>query len=178
MILGPEFVFVENPKTASGACRDTIMQACPEAISVCRHHDPYVDHNMLRGNIRDVRAVVVRNPFDRIVSMYCSERPTGSLLQWLTSPTPWEPQTPRIDAKRTPQIIWTNMTTHILRYENLQEDFEKFCTDAKIPVTKLLVRNTSVARMGRHYRDVIGPSARRIIEDRFAPDLSEFGYTW
>jgi hypothetical protein len=85
---------------------------------------------------------------------------------------------PGLDVRRVPQIAWANSCNYIMRFENLEEDYEKFCAHVGIDHKPLLYKNKSEQRDGRRYRDVMSSKVREIVEDRFAPDLKRFGYTW
>jgi len=172
MIVGDNYVFVENPKTASSSCRRG-FQAVGGNTMFSKHctlmADPYPD--------RPYKIVVVRNPFDRIISMWKYNHEHMELNDWLKGRA-WEVGT-GIDVKRCPQRAWAFRCSVIVKYEELQERWPKLLNTMGLPYTPLPVLNVTKGRMGLpHYRDIIDDEARAIIEDRFYPDFEEFGYSW
>lgn len=169
MILGPTWAFVENPRTGSTAARDALVAAGADGNS-CRRHIPAMAHPN-----PPPAWVVVRNPFDRLVSGFFNWPTHATVLEFLTSP----PLSLALgaDFKRTPQSHWTDLAAGVLRYENLAEEFAAFCRAQDVEA-RLAVVNKSHMRRGQHYRDLICRRARAIIEDRFAADLAAFQYTW
>jgi len=175
MIYGDNFIFIRNPKTGSTSCATALRAA--GAKSKFHHHSPLMEVEMKPCQPKFC-AVVVRNPYDRMVSAWAgnTEGEGESFLEWLASPEPWLCG-PSIDGKRVPQIMWTNGTDWIMDFDFLPEQFEEFTSalglDAKLPH-----QNKSEAREGMHYRDIIDGRSREIIEDRFAPDFEVFGFKW
>ena len=163
MIVGETFAFVRNPKTAS---RSITMSLCRHGTGVCSWHCPLdID--------RDIRAVVVRNPWDRLVSAARHLGQHKRFSDWLRG----SKQLFWLDILRTPQTVWTRGCTHILRFESLKDDWQVFCADAGFPGLPLhyndLHRNAPV-----DYREFYTDEDAELVAERFAPDIKEFGYAY
>lgn len=123
---------------------------------------------------------VVRNPFDRAVSGWRYLRHTRDLTlrQALLEPPPGQ----FIHYHLTqPQIVFLRdktgqlVTDDLIRFESLQEDFDRICDKLGRPRSAL-----PHIRRGRHretgYRDYFDADTRRIAEELFRDDLETFGY--
>lgn len=170
MVIGDTWVFVHNPKTGGTSIRKAL--------------EPFgerkKDHNNLWPNqdaFKPDRVVVVRNPFDRLVSGYKfhQKNPVDehnvSFEEWLTSDIPW--MVGATDFKRTPQIYWAYLCNRVLRFENLSFEFEQTMAELKIPA-QLEVHNKS--EIQDDYQNYYNAKLVEIVKDRFGPDLREFEY--
>jgi len=123
---------------------------------------------------------VVRNPFDRFVSMY----ETGwwgkgldvSFKAWLQQlePHPNEKYKSLFQAE-----IIDEELDYELRYETLQEDFERMLTEKKIDLghdPKKLPRVSQTKR--RPYQCYYTPALQRGIKTVFSADFKRWRYKW
>ena len=168
MITGPDWLLIENPKTATQAMRSALSE-----FPVTAHR-----HQPFWGGSKRVRAVFVRNPFDRMVSAYLynvhhTRRGKVPFSDWLQG-APWFDL--GHDLKRTSQMIWAWGATDVMRYESLDEDWPALLQKIGLRDRPLPRVNASGDRP--HYRDLIDARSRAIIEDRFAPDMFMWGYRW
>ena len=165
MIEGQGWCLVENPKTASTAMRFALSGGHPRGGR----------HVALWGRTDPIRAIFVRNPFDRMVSAYYYKQSNKRLtfLEWLTSEA-WAVQ--GMDIKRTSQTVWAHRCTHVFRFEQLAKEWARFLEVIGKDFIELPVKNAAKDRP--HYRDVICDKGREIIEDRFRPDFDKWRYKW
>jgi hypothetical protein len=63
----------------------------------------------------------------------------------------------------------------IMRFEELQADFDRVLGRLGLPATPIPELNVSKSR-SRDYREYYDRTSRRLVEKRFAPDLERFGY--
>ena len=137
---------------------------------------------------------VVRNPYDRALSSVMhfakarwassdddGERRMGfekNLEVWLETPL----SDHNIRAHRRSQIDFIRnrqgeiAVDHILRFENLEDDFSDL-------LTRFRIRNKMVAKIGdsgrrRKYRDFYTPDARRLVDNVFGQDIEKLGYSF
>lgn len=162
MIVGNGWCVVENPKCATQSMR----AALPES------HITAEQHQYLWDVFPDVRCVVVRNPFDRMVSGWRYNGRLGDFKKWLTG-APWSAS--GLDIKRTPQTTWAWRCNHVIRFEALDDGWRRFLDKVSLPYRPLPHKN---ATEHDHYRDIIDAESRAIIEDRFYPDFAAWGYRW
>jgi len=68
-------------------------------------------------------------------------------------------------------------TDLLLRFENLQEDFDELCEKIGVSPKKLPHANKTQYRH-KHYREYYTRETRNIIRDRYKEDIKNFGYTF
>lgn len=174
MIGGHDWVFVENPKTGTRSAFDALTRAGAERLGPT--HATLMTLQMpgdkTYKNYR-IRAVVVRNPWDRMVSAWAHRcKDSGpNFGTWLENDL-WEAGV-GLDLLRCPQTCWSWQCTHVLRFENLQEDFASLTKELGFGELQLPHKN---AHAHAHYREVHTSKTRAIVEDRFAPDIYKFRY--
>lgn len=178
MIETSDWVFNLNPKTGTTSIthmlRDSGYEADAGHATYQIKEAPYKRHY-----------TVVRNPFDRMVSAfhYWNARDRYSdFHEFFTGPAKFVVNGCMIDILRTDQSYWYGnckpYETNVLRYENLVQDFNRFCErEAVIVTTGFYHKNKSMKRTAG-YKDVIDPKSRDIIFDRFHQDFRVLGYDW
>lgn len=122
----------------------------------------------------------VRNPFDRAVSgwRYLPETRERSLREVLLDP-PLDghayrhftrPQVAILADPATGQLV----THALIRFENLQQDFNAVCAQIGMKATKLPWEGKGKRK--RTYREYFDAETRRLAEAMFGEDLERFGY--
>jgi hypothetical protein len=119
---------------------------------------------------------VVRNPWDRIVSIYSFvndnyECCTCNFENFIYNMI----KTVAFDGKKfsTPQIRWIEPgVTHILRFENLEKDF-KIIQDIFQCYEPLPLENKT---KHEHYRTYYNDETRQLVAEMFKEDIEAFGY--
>jgi hypothetical protein len=124
----------------------------------------------------------VRNPFDRLVSSWkflerTRARPLIEVLENLPR------ETPDYEHLTRPQIAIlrelgssTLVVDDLIRFESLQQDFDRICDRIGKPRASLPHVNTSERERG--YRQYFDARTRKLTEDVFAEDFEVFGYTF
>jgi hypothetical protein len=114
----------------------------------------------------------VRNPLDVMVSWYYNKtREEDSFAVWLPK---FIEGCHYLQGER--MFFGRPFCTHLLHFENLQEDFNNWLEAIGLPPKEISRRNVSTARKKRPfmgYYDI--PLARMVIE-RFKTDFTENGY--
>lgn len=170
MISGGDWIAVCNPKAASTSLR----AALGEFPRIAEVHVPLCSARLCDG--ARVRAVIIRNPYDRIVSGWVHNARDGEPFdEWLKSGTSLECGV-GLDFKRVPQRAWAQKCNALIRFEHLDQDFDHFCRAVKIAPRPF--PHEGAGRPRPHYRDMIDSKSRAIVEDRFAPDFEAWGYRW
>lgn len=67
---------------------------------------------------------------------------------------------------------------HIMRYENLQKEFDSVLRLGGLPKTIIEPYNVSEGRKGRHYRDLYIEETKEYVYHRFMDEMLMFGYTF
>ena len=133
---------------------------------------------------------VIRNPWDRAVSQWCFQKqragnaykktfkqfvrvPTGIPLQphlWFLSP-------PRYREKDQIISYVESNIDFILRYENLQDDFNKLCDRLSIPRATLPRKySSSSVRQNKPYQDYYDEQTQELIARIYDLDINYFNY--
>lgn len=123
---------------------------------------------------------VVRNPWDRFVSgwKYCKSTRGRTLKQVLLDP-PAEGHDYRHLTRPQHQILFhpdgRAVFDELLRFESLQDDFDRLSARLGRPLQHLAQSNT-----GTHapYRDYFDTETRDLLARRFARDIELFGYSF
>ena len=124
----------------------------------------------------------VRNPFDRLISSWkfldsTKNRTLLNVLENLPEHTPdFEHLTrPQIEILRE-HGTKTLAVDDLIRFETLQQDFDRVCDRIGRPRLVLPHINTSQRELG--YRQYFDSRTRRLAEKHFAEDLEMFGYEY
>lgn len=169
MIAGKDWLFVGNPKAASTTLRHAFIHDL-QGETLYTQHIPYITASMVPA-VR-LCIVCVRNPWDRMVSGWAYNTHMGeSFESWLTG-SKWEVGI-GLDFKRCPQTCWAWQCNKVLRFERLQEDWDRLCERQGWPRRDLRHKNPSERP---DYRNVYTDRTREIVADRFAPDIEAWGY--
>jgi hypothetical protein len=140
------------------------------------------------------RFSVVRNPYDRFISgwRYCEftrDLPIVEVLRNMPAPDPLtdNPNDPEGRAgfgyihitRPQHEILFradgTMGVDFVMRFENLQEDFDRVCKIIGKPRCGLPLTNFTLRKKYQHYFDD-SPEARQLLEKHFERDFELFGY--
>jgi len=139
---------------------------------------------------------VIRNPWERIVSLYTYFKQMTPRHRWYIQNKVIADHTKNIDfetfCKEIPDMKRNACSgvhfvrlvdilnlpqdcklNRIARFENLQNDFNSICTDIKIPQMILPELNAS---SHDHYHNVYNNRSRSYIEELYHEDIDEYGY--
>jgi len=124
----------------------------------------------------------IRNPFDRLISSwkYLSSTRNRALLAVLQNP-PLEGADHRHLTRPQIAILRDASSGHLvvddlIRFESLQEDFDRICD--RIGRPKQILPHLNASDRSRGYRDYYDDETRGLAEAMFGEDLEVFGYTF
>lgn len=188
-----KFIFFHNPKTAGTSIFGTLhdhgyghyvgkqmkwkhliydFDTHPKLKSLAA---TFKGEMMAHGNKKEdyLKFSVVRNPYDRLVS-YCYMRTMGqvnykTLLRFS--------DTSRGRGTLKEQHVYCGDGSHtdfLIRFENLQEDFNEFCDMVDIPRLTLLHRLKSSKR--KPFIKYLNKENIDLINERYSKDFEYFGY--
>jgi hypothetical protein len=176
-----KFIFVHVSKTAGTTIRFALQGKYDEL------HDP---HHSLISEIKEklseqvfqsyFKFGVVRNPWDREVSRYkfiknrkcnskhkyCQNGFNEYLFKFV------ELGLVNYDALKIDGKIGVD---YIMKFENLQEDFDKICDKIGIPQRKLPHKN---ATKHKHYTEYYDDETKQIVAEKYVRDIEYFGYNF
>lgn len=177
-------VFIEIPKTGSTSATHYLnkkakwFQNGAKGTSPIpgtfpgRHSHPNEESRALFDEHGVTVYCVVRNPWDRMASMWRASAPgSTSFIDYLkTGKFKHGPY----DLMTKPQLDWAKWADHVIRYEELERTWEQMAFQfghlPNGPLPKINVsKNRAVPQWTREELD--------IIEKRFIDDIEKFGYT-
>lgn len=185
--------FVHIPKNAGNSIRPICRK---ENIKIITHNIRRRNKRLLaahRGKKKIHAFCVSRNPYDRVVSAYyyllnktAHKHDIADREEFI------EPYTGFFDFVKNglfeaaeeqlhflPQVFWIRNKEGnpeietILRMENLQHDFDKFCMKMNLRNYKLDITNTSRRKSWQNY---FNEESRRIVQDIYHEDFEYFDY--
>lgn len=195
--LAHKFLFVHIPKTAGNSIQNVLRSYSEDRIVCLAPYQDGVERFEIRSDKFDIhkhstlqeyhdqlgeedfkslfKFTSIRNPWDRMVSFYFSAH-RGTVT--------WDREKFVELIQRTPSIAtnvslcddpreWYRNVDFFIRYENLNDDFRKVCGIIGVPWEPLPVRNKSERQPYRNYYD---EELVELVRNRFAPEISFFGY--
>jgi hypothetical protein len=122
------------------------------------------------GPIRDYTlGASIRNPYDRLVSWWkwskIHQRRTNTFHEFLLNHNP-SLLVNKIKFKKL-------QVKNFIDCNNMQKDFDKFCSIINIPKIKLPHKNKT---KHKHYTEYYDDKTRGIVAERFKEDIEYFGY--
>ena len=193
-----KIIFIHIPKTA-GTSIDNFFTGSFQRHSCAKDYQSYLKDIIFKEYFK---FTVVRNPWDLIVSLYSMITKRQELgheheiktfgkntFEKFVKQLVFEKH---ISGSGLPtnysesfdsmcQLNWIKDLSneicmdHIIRFENLQEDFNIVCDKIKIPKTKLPNRNPT---KHKHYTEYYDAEAREIIAEKYAEDIEYFNYKY
>lgn len=118
-----------------------------------------------------------RNPYERVVSLYFHRHRT-------------EPRTPIEEFIASGEfrdaVNWplytdrsgTVMVDLIIRHEHLQAGLDSLCARVNLAPLMLPRAKSQFRPPGTGYRDLLTPTARKAVEEAYAPEFEYYGYSW
>lgn len=189
MIFGADWSFVQNPKAASSSLTHALLPFCEP-----QHPRDFPDGKPSKHDIPHPGAVplkrhrlgVVRNPYDRMVSAwsYCRDRthPGVPFRDFVMHDTWMIGKKPRlIDFLRTPQMAWLVGCNRVLRFEDLDNEFDRWSYEVLGQSVRIPRTNASTRSGGwsAYYIADGGGLDMELIETvrrRFHVDFEVWGY--
>ena len=196
-------VFTHIPKNAGTSIRSWLTTHIEDAKSHDdqKHMTPH--HVYTRHRQGYTQFAVVRNPYDRLLSLYNFhvERYQGYLqpksklsrkelyhnkykelkkgfANWITDPYPIaDRQAKWYDYRWCPQALWCTPDTHILKFETLEQDFQ--WVQDRVGVAEPLDTLNSTSTDNDHRQStnrVLLAPHRKLIQQHLLVDFMRFGY--
>lgn len=191
------FIFFHIGKCAGSSIKRTILEIIKEEgtqedLGMTRElwaHPTWstlVDHIEKNGGdpSQYLKFTSIRNPWDRAVSLFYHLRTIDQRNKKNAHKTlPKEMQFQEFIEKRKgscaiPQIslLKKNIFDFILRYENLQEDFDTMCDMINVKTKPLCHIQYDTKRPKRNYRDYYDERTKKIVEKRNEEYIKLFNY--
>ena len=193
-----KFIFVHIPKCAGRSLKEYLKENCGNEPINSGHRSLHVLLKNFSLKSEDYyKFTFVRNPWDRIVSLYSfwlNQTPNSVFYQWDFK------QVDFIKNKNLSFIDFVKLIpfndsvfnekphlhpyidhfmgdptsfSFIGRLENLQQDFDIVCDKIGIPHQQLPHKNKS---KHKHYTEYYDDETRAIVAEKYAKDIEYFGY--
>jgi hypothetical protein len=194
------FIFIDICKTAGTAINQSFIKKFKDDKEIKfkgKHHSIpnytiAISSKITAEDIIKYRLfTVVRNPYDRIVSLYlwgsgtCYKK-CKDFKEFVINVSNNKYKEYNRHRYR-PQLHWLMdknnnvVVDNILRYENLNEDFENLLIKFNIPLFKIKKTNTAFQKTGvnrKHYSYYYDQETKDIVTDLYQVDLDYFNYTF
>ncbi len=186
-----KWIFLAMPKTGSASIRSALDEFSDlKSVHITKRkktQNPFYDHINLREVVSlfknknwDFESyytfATIRNPWDRTVSLYYHARQhswtKANFKKWLYKIKENGGFYESIYGKCSNKE-GTYCLDYILKFENLQEDFNTVCDKIGIPRQELPHRNKSEHKDYTKYYD---DETRQIVAKKYARDIKHFGY--
>lgn len=171
MYTRPGVHFLAMPRTASKAVREALYQRGFKISG--GHHDISEFENIVQPN--DIVFSTIRNHFDWFVSFWYLNGCPDKFDRYVTKTcreSRWVKKNP--DCTRC-ELYWefAPKSTHLLRYEHLQDDLDELFKSMNIKQVQLTQNGM---KKPRPYQCYYRKGTVKYIEDRFGDELSKYGY--
>lgn len=190
-----KFIFIHIPKTGG----TSIEQALKAKVKGASKHRTVTDYeNQLKSDIEKYFLFsVIRNPWDKLVSYWKyrqgkSWAPIDGKIKdfntWLEfmlsldlNNLKGKTANCNLSDLRTALDLQfnclvnakNNINVDLIRFENLQEDFDIVCDKIGIPQQQLPHKNKG---KHKHYTEYYDNETRQIVAEKYAKDIEHFGY--
>lgn len=160
--------FIAHPRTASTAIGKVLLEKLD--------FEQMINHHGFKSELLNSSWTVfatVRDPFDLLVSWYwykarCQNQ---SFQEWLP-----------VFLKESNEFLDKGLffglphCTHVLRYENLQDDFNQVLVEAGFPPTEIPKHNVSIRRDDRSLSDYYDFKLINLMVSYFDTEIQQHGY--
>ena len=177
-IITPTFIYLHPPKTG-GRTVSTILKRATNDYIESRGHVPLRTFNKNRDLSKLKIIATVRNPFDRMVSLwYIRARHKGiKFIQFIESVIsgrdPWY--------ATKPQSYWLTLGNQIpniilIRFEELQRDLQATMLFLDLPLPNTIPHINKTDGRSKGYRKYYKRCGIQAVTELYSDDLKLFGY--
>lgn len=200
--LTKKFIFIHVHKTGGNSIQSALQIYSEDRIEKLSHSHETQDFEVKNSNfpslkkhstLRDYQKVLdertfkglykfacVRNPWERMISFYFSPHrgvtdwSRDSFIELVESIGPTMSFLTTRDWASQKSLGVKPEVDFIIRFENLQDDFDQVCE--RIGISKIILPHKNRSNR-RNYLDYYDADLIRLVEKRFANDIQYFGYT-
>ena len=169
-----ECIFIHIPKNAGTSIEEYFGNGSVR-IQPSKHADIHEIKVKFKNSYNNYRKfTIIRNPYDKMVSWYFYlKRNLGDyniveFNDWIKDPSKfWHANDPISFLK--PQCDWIDNTVEIIRFENLDNELNKFFNKKiNLPITNKSNHN--------HYLEYYNEQSLNIIYNKYKEDFEKFNY--
>lgn len=183
-----KIIYLAHPRTASKATAATLKEEYGFESIRGHHENPETVHRdweekVLRECGPRSWSVfsTVRNPFEVMAGWYYNTNYRGVswgveyLEEIVEKMSPQYFDTPTKPFYR--MFLHLPFCNHVLRYENLQKDFDEFMESRGLEPITLQRKNVTESK-NKTYKELFGEEEREWMIDRFEIEMKTLGYRW
>ena len=175
-----KLLYVKPPKTAgTSIARGALVNMIPDIFHLKDNKDTFLNWlNTINDNELDsyYKFIVTRNPYDRFISNSSYLKiPINELIHGLENNT----LTGKDEMHCLPQHIFCHMddkifVNRILRFENLQNEFDSLCDELSMERFVLPFQNKTIHKSFEHYYD---EQLKERVYQYYKFDFEKLGYS-
>lgn len=169
-----KLIYLAEPRTGSHTMRQALLSM---GAKVCKsHHRRLVDEPELREKAKAEGWLVfssVRNPWDWFVSNYhLNAERRVPFENWVYQ------NAQQVHSKGKGLLFYRHspFSTHVIKFERMQEGFDQICKAAGIPSRRLNHENQSKKREERDYREYYNEENKLKIKELFSGEIAKYNY--
>lgn len=194
------FLFIHTHKTGGNSIQLALLPYSDDQLEALPHSNRTNDfevkntkHPTLRkhSSLYDYQQILDEKTFKRLYKFACVRNPWERLISFYFSPhrggQPWSregfikmmhtiPSAIDMFVTQPPSSLAPTQTglNFVMKFENLTQDFKQACEHIDLPAIELPHRNRSKRK---NYLDYYDRELASLVEERYAADISLFGYT-
>jgi hypothetical protein len=162
-----KLVYLAHARTASRATRDALLTLPDAHASKATHHAKL---DQVVGYDGELVVATIRNPYDTLVSWWLHFKD----MEFLSFLQEYD-HYPFLDGD-PPDLFWhCTPTTHVLRWETLQEDFDKLLDGLDLPRLKLEIKGPT-KRKTLPWHEYYDEATTAAANERFGHIADKWGY--
>lgn len=179
-----KFILLHAGKCAGSSIKAALKKTIDDPDACVHGHFSlgYFKSNILQlgYNFEDYKIVgLTRNPYDRMVSWYYhalnkAKSFSDSFECFCKNRLPIENSSRKQDSENL--LPPYEACHYIIRFENLQDDFDNFTSDLNLPTTELTHIQHNTKRPKESYRKLYTDLSKHIVSEYFKDTISRFGY--
>ena len=164
-----KFLYLATPHTGSVSVARTLLENVEDAASVGSHH---ATHDDVADRLHGERLVTgVRNPYDLVVSWWTRTYAQSRWSSFHDFVREWDEP---VYVKDGRMFHHWKPGVQVLRFEELQEDFDTLLRRYRLPHVTLLHENRSNHR--HPWSECYDAESYALVNERFRAEIVAFGY--
>src|SRR5438128_9544242 len=194
-----QFLFVHIPKTAGNSIQSILRDYSEDEIVALRSEQDGIERFGVRNpnfkikkhsTLAEYRGALGEERFHSLYKFACERNPWDRMVSYYFTPTQ---SVGELDRKEFRKVISKALSVadylrldrgeddpfsnvdHVMRFENLADDFQSVCATLGIPTVDLPQYNRSSRE---HYSKYYNDELRELVRKRFASEIERFGYTF
>lgn len=173
-----KFIFFDIERTGATSIQSVLTKYDEDGIQFHKHAEYqdvsyFIDIFNIRSDSKYTCFTSIRNPWDHAVSRFEHNKKLNEQEKTFDDFESWITSNKGGQLKSITGKDGNVITKHIIRFENIQGDFDAICERIGIPSEEIPHLN-SVSR--KHYTEYYSDKTRKIIASQYAQEIEMFSY--